>query len=355
VGMILIGSFVVKVLRTGELPFGQEEETVASDFDGLFPEREKDSGFLGGLVGKIFGSDDAEEVWPQDGFYDEGYALPDEEDWSDYEEPFQEEETILMPDCVGMNVENAISKLEELGCYVLVEYQYTEDYDLDDVYQQSIVSGTQLYGGEEVTLLVSLGVDECPYEYSQKVKVTTPYGSSYGTLTLYNWENGDWQEQFSCSVTVGKNGISTNYGEGKGYSPEGIFKLGIALSANSISNDTWPFRQVSSSTCVVDDVDSYYYNTIQNKNDLPSGTSYDSVGRKLTNGTNNILIYIEHNGDGLSPDNVVPGKGSVITLCGCSSSIKPTLGCVDISTYDMNTLISLLDYECNPHIELIHE
>ncbi len=46
---------------------------------------------------------------------------------------------------------------------------------------------------------------ECPYEYSQKVTVTAHAGSTSGTLTVYNWENGDWTEKFSCGCKLGKN------------------------------------------------------------------------------------------------------------------------------------------------------
>ena len=124
------------------------------------------------------------------------------------------------------------------------------------------------------------------------------------------------------------------------------------LIMNSIPNNNWPFRLVSSNTCIVDDVNSRYYNTIQSINSLPYGTHYDAIGNKLVKGYSNICIYIEHNGNGLDSNNVVPGKCSVITICGQASSISPTAGCVDISSSDMLRLISLLDYSKDPHIEI---
>ena len=58
------------------------------------------------------------------------------------------------------------------------------------------------------------------------------------------------------------------------------------------------------------------------------------------------------NGDGYSSDNVVKGKGSVITICGRNSTLSPTLGCIDISSGDMSTLLSYLDADKNPHIQI---
>lgn len=260
--------------------------------------------------------------------------------------------TISMPYCVGMRVAEATACFEDVFCTIRFEHEYSNEFAEDIVMSQDRPIGDTVASGDTVTLLVSMGPVPCPYEYSQKLTVGASSGSSYADMTLYEWRNGDWEAIFSCDATVGKNGIGTNYGEGKKITPQGVFKLGVALSANSIPNEEWPYYQVTKSTCVVDDVNSRLYNTIQNKNDLPGSVSYDSIGRKLTNGTNNVLIYIEHNGDGFTSDGVVAGKCSVITICGCSSSIKPTFGCVDISTSNMTKLLELLDYRQNPHIEL---
>ena len=57
---------------------------------------------------------------------------------------------------------------------------------------------------------------ECPYEYSQKITVTAHAGSTSGTLTVYNWEHGDWVNKYSVACVLGRNGIGSDYGEGKG-------------------------------------------------------------------------------------------------------------------------------------------
>jgi len=258
----------------------------------------------------------------------------------------------LMPDCVGVLCEEAVASLYEMGCSVSVEYVFSDDVAEEHVISQSVPVDTELEAGSEIVLTVSKGVENAPEGYNQKVVVTAEAGSSYGTLKFYDWEDGQWVEKLSCDATVGSNGIADDYGEGRKKTPQGVFKLGVALSANSIPNSGWPFELMTADDCVVDDVDSSYYNTIQDIDDLPGGVSYDPIGDTLVRGYSNICIYIEHNGNGYDTDNVVAGMGSVITLCGRTGGLEPTAGCVDISSGNMTTLMGLLDYEKNPHIEI---
>lgn len=263
-----------------------------------------------------------------------------------------QEEPLPMPRCVGLTYEQMLQKLFYAGCTASVEYEYSDTVAEGIVIRQSVPEGSPVPADGKVVITISKGAEPVATPaYTQKVVVTAPSGSSYGTLELYNWENGQWVLQFSCSATVGKNGISSNYGEGKKRTPAGEFKLGVALSKNAIDNDGWPFYQVTSDTCIVDDTGSSMYNTIQSIRSLPSGVSYDSIGKTLAS-SSNVLIFIEHNGDGFSSRDVVAGKGSVITICGKKNAIKPTAGCVDISSSDMNKLIRELDYSKDPMIEI---
>lgn len=296
----------------------------------------------------VYENDD--EDWVDDGETSDEVISTDP---TEETEPAEETEpSVLMPHVVGMDRNTAVETLSSLGCVVTFEYEYNNAVEKDIVFTQSVAPEQELPESRNIVLWVSLGSDSAPEGYDQKVVVTAESGSSYGTLVFYEWEDGQWVSKFSCDASVGKNGISPNYGEGKGRTPEGIFKLGVALSANSIPNSGWPFQQVSSNTCVVDDVDSIYYNTIQNKNNVPSGTSIDPIGNTITKGYSNVCIYIEHNGNGIDSDGVVAGMGSVITLCGRSGSLKATAGCVDISASNMTTLLGMLDYSKNPHIEM---
>ena len=264
-------------------------------------------------------------------------------------------EKILMPNCVGWQYDAVVRAFEKLPCRVSFVYDYSDTVAKDYILKQNYVEGSELTAATEVVFTVSQGPDLAPEGYNQKVVVTAAPDSSYGTLTLYNWEGGQWVSKFSCNATLGSKGISPDYGEGKKRTPEGVFKLGVALTANSLANSNWPVYLVTSDTCVVDDVNSSMYNTIQSIRSLPSGVSCDPIGRSITRGDFNICIFIEHNGNGYSSENVVAGKGSVITICGKTSATSPTAGCVDISAANMNTLISMLSYEKNPHIEIYTE
>ena len=262
------------------------------------------------------------------------------------------DEAVYMPDCVGRHEDSVAADFAGLEYDPRYEYAFSEDVDEGYVISQSIPAYEELSEFSDIVIVVSKGPDIAPEGYNQKVVVTAAPGSSYGTMTLLAWQDGQWKELFRCDATVGYNGISADYYERSKRTPLGTFKLGVALSANSITNRDWPFRMVTANTCIVDDVNSPYYNTIQNISSLPYGVSYDPIGNTLTKGYSNILIYIEHNGNGLDSTNVVPGKCSVITICGRSAAIAPTAGCVDISASDMLRLMSLLDYNKDPHIEI---
>ena len=255
-----------------------------------------------------------------------------------------------MPQCVGLSAEAAIQALTKAGCVASILYEHSTDTAVGYVISQSVPANTVLVADTTVTIVVSQGPAQTP-ACTQKVVVTALSGSSYGKLALFNWENGEWIQVFSCDATVGKNGISSNYGEGKKRTPAGEFKLGVALSKSDINNSTWPFHKVTKDTCIVDDPASAYYNTIRSIASLPSGVSYDPIGKTLSN-TSNVLIFIEHNGDGYSSADVVPGKGSVITICGKTTTLKATAGCVDISAANMTKLIKQLDYSRNPVIAI---
>lgn len=276
------------------------------------------------------------------------------EDTAPEGEPEQEAEAakVFMPNCVDLHFDEVTKTFESIPCQLTFSYAYSDTVAENYILEQAPAEGTELTAETEVNITVSKGLDASPEGYNQKVTVTAAPDSSYGTLTLYDWEEGQWVSKFTCDATLGKKGISPDYGEGKKRTPEGVFKLGVALTANSLSNESWPVYLVSSDTCVVDDVNSADYNTIQSIRSLSSGVSYDPIGRTITQGTSNICIYIEHNGNGYDSENVVAGKGSVITICGRNSSIAPTSGCIDISSSNMKTLIGLLSYEKNPHIEI---
>ncbi len=191
---------------------------------------------------------------------------------------------------------------------------------------------------------------ECPYEYLQKITVMAHAGSTSGTLTVYNWEHGDWVNKYSVACVLGRNGIGSDYGEGKGVTPMGTFKLGFVM-ANVDPKNNMNFKLASDTAAIVDDAESELYNILVDTNTV-GDVSVDHVGSNIVNGKLNAIIFIEHNGDGLSSDGVTPGKGSVITICGNYSNVSETAGCIDISAENMTELLKLLDGSMNPHIEI---
>ena len=256
----------------------------------------------------------------------------------------------IMPYFVNEEISVVEEQLREMGIEREILYEFHDTYAENRVISQSIAAGTELQGNEFLTLTVSKGSDVCPYDYSQKLVVSSSRNSSYATASLYEWNEGDWQLVTSYNATVGSNGIGQAY-EGSKRTPKGLFKLGIVLTARSL-NTNMDTYYVTSTTCVVDDPDSRYYNCIMDRSQIPSGTSYDMIGKGLNNGTSNAFIYIEHNGTGLSSDGVVAGAGSVMGVRGTYQQLSPTFGDVHISASDMLDLLSKLDSAKNPMIEL---
>lgn len=259
-----------------------------------------------------------------------------------------EEENKKMVDVTGKKLSDAIEEIDNLGIKAVTTEKYSSTVAEGFVISQNIKPGESVQRGDTVDLVVSKGkaVNDAPY--NQKVVVTADSGSSYGTMNVLNWEDGEWVSKFSCSATVGKGGISSDNSESNTLTPKGSFRLGVVLTASGVSTNMQT-KLVNSGTVVCDDVRyPEYYNQIFNS--LPSGVSGDPIGKKLTNGQNNALIFIEHNGNGFSSSGVSIYNSSVITICGCYNSIAPTGGCIDISASDMNTLLGVLDSSKNPYI-----
>ena len=271
------------------------------------------------------------------------------------EEKDKEKETVkdvTVPDLSGKEESVAKKELEDAGLTVKIEYTTSDTVKKGIVMEQSEAAGKTISSDTEVVLTVSEG-NGCPYEYSQKITVSARPGSTTGTLTVYNWENNTWASKFSCACVVGKNGIGANYGEGKGVTPQGTFKLGYVMGMNDPEN-SMEFKKANSNLGICDDVNSPLYN-IMVYVDKVGDVSVDHVGENIVSGKLNYIIFIEHNGNGISTEGVVSGKGSVITICGNNNSVSQTAGCIDITSSDMTTLLENLDGTKTPYIEITTE
>ena len=255
--------------------------------------------------------------------------------------------SITMPNCVNMSLEYSKTNLENAGLIVETEYEYSDDVTKDSVIKQSIDADSQVEPGSTVTLTVSKGAETSPYDYDQKLTVSASSGSSSATATLYEWKNGDWSEIASYDATVGANGIGVNR-EGQKTSPEGTHKLGVVLTKGDVSTNMNTYN-ATPETGVVSDANSSYYNQIFEKSNAPTLNKFDIIYEEFSNAA----IFIEFNGDGFSSDGVDSGAGSAIFLRGKSGSLSSTYGDVDISASDMSDLLTRLDPNKKPVIELV--
>lgn len=254
--------------------------------------------------------------------------------------------SITMPNCVNMSMEYAKTNLENAGLVVETEYEYSNDVTKDSVIKQSIDADSQVESGSTVTLTVSKGADTSPYDYDQKLTVSAASGSSSATATLYEWKNGDWSEVAVYNAIVAENGIGAT-SEGAKTSPEGTHKLGIVLTKGDVSTDMATYS-ATPNTGVVSDIHSSYYNQIFEKSDAPTLNNFDIVYEEFDKAE----IFIEFNGNGFSSEGVDPAAGSAMFLRGRNKSRPSTDGDVDISSSDMSDLLSRLDPNKNPVIEL---
>ncbi len=271
------------------------------------------------------------------------------------EESTSEVEMLYMPTCRMWSYNDIENYFGSKNYNISYEYAYDSTVPADCVISQSIAAGTEVAPDTNIVFVISKGEDVCPEVYKQKLVVTGSANSSYARVELFIWEHGAWKSQYSCNATVGRNGIGYDYGEGKGITPAGDFALGVLLSQYQTSNATWPHKLVTTSTCVVDDTSSSLYNTIVDSYSLPDNVSFDPIGDTIINGNSDKCMYIEHNGNGLDSNNVVPGRGSVITLCSKTNGLHPTAGCIDVSADDFNAMLNLLDYNLTPHIIIVVE
>lgn len=265
----------------------------------------------------------------------------------------QDDSTVEMIDVRGMSKANAKKELEDLGLNVEIKTERSDSDKKGKVMRQSYTPGTKLQKGDEVTLTVSFG------KHGQKIVVKrTKEGISYATLSLLqmNADTGKWDTINEYYARVGREGISSKYGENNSHTPKGTFPLGVLLYGSNLDEDKdtnyTDTESVTADTVISEDVNHNYNMILQNSSGL---SDFDPIGKRLSgtygDESNNILIFIEHNGNGKS-NNAVRGKGSAITICGCITPLEATGGCIDISSEDMEDLICYLDSSQDPVIEI---
>ncbi len=170
------------------------------------------------------------------------------------------------------------------------------------------------------------------------------------TLTLYEKVNNDWVEQIVIQGVCGINGITYNKSDGDGKTPAGEFDLTFCYGISK-PDTKLDFQWVDANTVWVNDPDSEYYNTLQSTVIDGAWKSAESLyNGYFSNGEHNYCINIAANGDGITMGSAAPGKGSLITICGRTTPLTKTQGCIDVSAEDMLALLDLLDSSKNPEI-----
>ena len=210
---------------------------------------------------------------------------------------------------------------------------------------------------EEITTEVSTTV--VPVELPERVPtamyceqfILAKCNDTHTTLVLYEKEGDIWVEKATANGRIGKNGITENKHEGDGCTPAGEFELTFCCGLSD-PGTSMNFQRIDSYSVWVDDVNSRYYNTLQQSDSYYKDWSsaepmYSSY---FKNDRHNYCINIAANGDGIVSDDASPGCGSVITLCGKNDTLTETQGCVDISGDDMLIFLDYLDSAKSPVI-----
>lgn len=254
---------------------------------------------------------------------------------------------IMVGNYKNKSFETVKKDLEKKGVKIKKDEAFSDTVAKGNIISHSPVS-TEVEAGDTVTFIVSKGSSKSPESYSQKVVLEAASGSSSATMTLYTWSDGEWKQEAKFNAMVGKDGISYLNSENNSYTPAGTHDLGVILATSDPSVKGARYYHATNDTCVIDDPNSSGYNQITEFYNIPDGVHYDPIGHHLTSDTT-AMIYINHNGDGLSPCRS-RGDSSAITICGMKRALEPTYGCVDISASDMEILLSKLDYTKKPVI-----
>ncbi|MBN1472688.1 MAG: L,D-transpeptidase family protein [Syntrophaceae bacterium] len=172
-------------------------------------------------------------------------------------------------------------------------------------------------------------------------------------------EDAEWQvsgEMFPAAV--GRNGMGWGQGihpmsitdgplkkEGDEKSPAGIFMLGSAFGYAPVEEVNWiklPYRQATKNLQCVDDVQSPYYNTIVDANQVKR-TWKSNEDLRRNDDLYRLAVVVEHN---TSP--VIAEQGSCIFLHIWDGSNTGTSGCTVMAAAQLEKLLHWLDAKALP-------
>lgn len=173
---------------------------------------------------------------------------------------------------------------------------------------------------------------------------------SYVEIDFYEQVDGQWVHRLSTSGRCGRNGITSTKADGDGCTPEGEYSLTFCCGISK-PDTKLDFQWVDADTVWVDDPHSVYYNTLQSSSIKGEWQSAEVMySDYFSDGSHNYCINIASNGDGLTRGEAISGRGALITLCGRSTTLKETDGCIDIPAAHMSSLLGYLDSNKKPEI-----
>ena len=163
---------------------------------------------------------------------------------------------------------------------------------------------------------------------------------THATVSMHTKdENGIWNEDFSTSGRVGKNGIGKTK-EGDGKTPVGVYRFNKAFGILSNPGlSCMPYLQVDETHHWVDDPNSAYYNQFVSTRDVAADWNSSEHVYKVSPHYNYALA-LNYN------EECKPNAGSAIFLHCASKSFGTTAGCVAISEECMVQVMKSLQSDC---------
>lgn len=172
----------------------------------------------------------------------------------------------------------------------------------------------------------------------QVILVTTKgYGTNQAQIRTFENFNGKWKQLKDVNGYIGRDGFADTMSESVVKSPRGTYTIGMAFGRYDNPGTKLQYHRIKSNDVWVDDSNSPYYNTLQQK---PSNGRWNSAENM------NIPAYdygfvINYNQER------IPGKGSAIFFHVSSSW---TAGCTGVDKQNVIDILRWIDPEKNPVI-----
>ncbi|MBH1940420.1 L,D-transpeptidase family protein [Mobilitalea sibirica] len=172
---------------------------------------------------------------------------------------------------------------------------------------------------------------------SEVTQIITVIGNGASDCTVYfhkKDKNGVWKNEFTVDGDIGSMGITYDKREGDKKTPAGLYSFTLAFGLKKDPGAYLPYRQITEYDYWIDDVNSPYYNTWVNSQEMPG--EYISEHLIEHDPSYTYALNINYNSD------CTPGLGSAMFLH-CYNGKGRTTGCIAISEEYMKRLIQQVD------------